>query len=262
MAKVDLSKAIAKINALSNVLHRPLRDTLDMMGRVVATNCARAAQPFGTGADAKAAGEKAVARDISKVYATPGKAFESLPSNRRGAFWSAYKKGQIDRAQSILDKYGSSLRGAKLQPFDGGAAHKSARNKTNGRVPDSQKPTIIVTNPKALAKYVAEEQSHVGTGKGGFADIVRAIGGTPRGLREEGGITANWITRRAHGYGAAFHGGTDENPELTIQNRVPYADQILNGTALNEAKRIGRERAIKNLEFAVRAETKKLRSAA
>jgi hypothetical protein len=261
MAHVDISKAISKIHALGNVLHRPMRDVLDSGARVVAVQCARTAQPFGTGADAQNAGEKAVARDISKVYATPGKAYEDIAQRYKGAFWKAYKDGDIGRAQDILDANGSRLRGVPLESFDGGTAHKSARNAKTGRVRQSR-PSMIVTNPKALAKYVEEEQKHVGTGIGGWADVVRAIGGAPRGLREEGDITANWITRRAHGYGKAFQGGTDEHPNIRIENTVTYAANILNGTALAAAVRIGRERMIKNLQIAVRAETAKLRSAA
>jgi hypothetical protein len=259
---VDLSKAIAKIHALGNVLHRPLRDVLDSCARTVAINCARATQPFGTGADAQNAGTKAVARDISKVYATPGRAYEDINQRYKGAFWKAYKDGDFSRAQDILNANGSSLRGVPMERFDGGSAHKSARNTTTGRVRQNR-PSMIITNPKALAKYVEEEQKHVGTGKGGWADVPRAVSGhAPRGLREEGDITANWITRRAHGYGKAFRGGSDEHPTITIVNAVPYADHILSGGARRDAIRIGRERMIENLQHAVKAEWKNIRSAA
>jgi hypothetical protein len=259
---VDISKAISKIHALGNVLHRPLRDVLDSWARTTAISCARETQPFGTGAEAQDAGTKAVARDISKVYATPGRAFEDIGQRYQGAFWKAYKDGDIDRAQAILNANGRTLRGVPMERFDGGAAHKSARDATTGRVRQNR-PSTIVTNPKALAKYVEEEQKHVGTGKGGWADVVRAIGHhAPRGLREEGDITANWITRRAHGYGKAYQGGTDEHPTITIVNSVPYADHILSGGARRDAIRIGRERMIANLEHAVKAEVKNLRTAA
>src|SRR5438128_924859 len=125
MANVDLHRAIAKLHALANVLHRPLRDVLDSGARTVAINCARATQPFGTGAEAKASGEKAVARDIARVYATPGKAYQDIPDKYRGGFWKTYKEGDIDRAQSILDSRGNTLRGVPLERFDSGAAHRS-----------------------------------------------------------------------------------------------------------------------------------------
>jgi hypothetical protein len=266
MAKVDISKAITKIHALGNVMHRPMRDVLDSWARVTAISCAKSTQPATkgslTGSEAQQVGMKAVARDIAKVYKTPGGAYEDINQRYQGAFWKAYKDGDIDRAQAILDANGRTLRGVPMEQFDGGSAHKAARNTTTGRV-NQKRPSMIITNPKALAKYVEEEQKHVGTGKGGWADVVRAIGGhNPRGLREEGDITANWITRRAHGYGKAFQGGTDEHPTITIESRVPYADHILSGGLRRDAIRIGRERTIENLQHAVRAEARKLRSAA
>ncbi len=244
------------------MLHRPLQDVLDSGARVVATQMARTAQPFGTGADAREAGERATSRDISKVYATPGKAYEDISNPRyKGAFWSAYKKGDISKAQDILDANGSKLRGVQMTRFDGGTAHKGARNTTTGRV-NQNRPSMIVIDPKALDRYVKEELKHVGTGKGGFADIVRAIGGSPRGLREEGDITANWITRNGHGYGKAFHSGSPDHPIVTIRNSIPYASHILAGGALNEAIRIGHERMISNLRIAIKSETAHLRSTA
>jgi len=260
--RVSYEKAIAKVRALGNVLHRPLRDVLDSGARVTATQMAHDAQPFGVGRDAQIRGQKAVTKDIYKVYTTISKASEDISSPRyRSAFWAKYKAGDIAGAQEIINKYGSHLRGVPIGEFSGGFAHIAARNTTTGRV-NLTRPLLIVTNWKALEKYVEEERSHVGTGKGGFADIVRAIGGTIRsGTREEGEITASWITtkRKGGGYGSAVHGGTDENPTIRITNRIPYADQILSGSALSEAKRIGRERMILNLQDAVKAETAKLR---
>jgi hypothetical protein len=125
----------------------------------------------------------------------------------------------------------------------------------------STRPLQVVTDPDRLSRYIAEVQKNVGFGKGGFADIARALGKAPRGLREDGDITANWITRHT-GFGKAFHSGTDENPIVRIRNMVPYATEILHGSALNEAKRIGHERILENLRIAVVAEIKKLKSAA
>lgn len=264
MIKVSYDRAVRKIQALNIVLKRPLRDVLDSGARVAATQMARTAQPFGTGREAQTSGEIAVARDILKVYATPERAYKDMgASGKAGAFWRAYKHGEFQRAESLLRQFGNDLAGVNLQHFDGGAAHRSARN-SRGRI-TQRRPSVVVTDPRALERYISEEKKHVGTGKGGFADIVRAIGGTSggvRGLRESGDITANWITRRARGYGYASRSGSDENPIITIRNRVPYASNILNGTALSEAKRIAWFRMKKNLEIAVDHVARELRSAA
>jgi hypothetical protein len=262
---VNGERAERKLKAIANVLHRPLRDVLDSSARVVATQMARTAQPFGTGADAKVKGDSAVARDILKVYGTPEKAYADIANPKyKALFWKAYKEGQFEVAQAALNQYGDRLVGVPLEDFDGGSAHKTHRGKRSGGgrgMVHLTRPVMIVTNPQELHRYIKEIQKNVGFGKGGFADIARALGKSPRGLREEEDITANWITRHT-GFGKAYHGGTEENPTVRIHNAVDYASEILSGSALNEAKRIGRERMLKNLDTAVRAEMKKLKSAA
>jgi hypothetical protein len=257
--RVSYDNAATKLKALANVLQRPLQDVLDSGARVMATQMARTAQPFGTGADALQAGRSAVARDIYKVYATPSQAYADITHPKaKAVFWKAMIAGEYEVAQRVLQDFGSNLSGCQVARFDGGTAHKAARNR--GRV-RSTRPVHVVTDPQRLTRYIEHVQDNVGFGKGGFADIARALGKSPRGLREDGDITANWILKHT-GFGKAFHGGTDENPTVRIVNAVPYASDILNGTARSEAIRIGRERMIENLQIAVREEAKKLRSAA
>jgi len=261
--RVSYERAVNKIRALGNVLHRPLRDVLDSGARVAAIQFARTSQPFGTGNDAKQKGEKAVTGDIYRVYAIPGNAWADISNTRaRAAFWKSYKAGEIEVAQRILDDFGGRLRGVPMERFDGGAAHRSARSSSSGRVSISR-PKMIVTDPRALERYVQKVKGDVGTGKAAWADVARQISGSIRGLRTEGDITANWITRKSGlGYGRVSRSGSDENPVITIQSRIPYASHILSGTALSEAKAIARRRMIENLQHAVKAETRNLRTAA
>ncbi len=121
---------------------------------------------------------------------------------------------------------------------------------------------MIVSNPNALERYTKQEMEKVGTAKGGWADVARALGSNPRGLRTENDITANWITRKGHGFGRAFRGGSDEIPTMRIVNSVRYADHALNGSARHRAIVIGLARMIENLETAVRNVTRGLKRAA
>jgi hypothetical protein len=225
------------------------------MARVTAIELALTSQPFGTGHEAKDKGEKRVASDIYKVYSIPSKAWENIDHpGAKAAFWRAYSSGEFDVAQRFLNEFGGDLRGIPLERFDGGAAHRSAQNKTTGRIPDTQRPKMIVTDPKSLVRYVDKIKGDVGTGKGAWADVSRQISGSIRGLRSKGDITANWITRKSQlGYGQVSRGGTDENPRITITSRIPYASHILSGTALSDAKFIARERGISGL-LGVKAE--------
>jgi hypothetical protein len=230
-----------------------MRDVVNSGARVMATQMARTAQPFGTGESARIKGERAVIRDIARVYATPGRAYADITNFRgKAAFWKAIKAKDFSVAELLLQEFGKELAGVPVRSFDGGAAHTNARN-PRGRV-NQRRPTMIVTNRNALDSYRAQEIKRVGTGKGGFADIVRRLGTAPRGLRTEGDITANWITRNGRGFGAAYLGGNDKNPSIRIQNRLPYATNILSGTALSEAKFIARQRMIANLESRIKRE--------
>ena len=260
-AHLSYERAINKMKALANVLQRPLRDVLDSGARVAAISCAKSTQPDGTGNDSKEEGEKAVARDIYTVYGSAHKVFEAIGDPRqRRAFWSQYKAGNYDRAEDI-----ARASGVRVGGFDGGSAHQAVRRARRPRVPRTTKPFVYIINPEErekLNKYIEKQKEDVGTVKGGWADVVRALGGTPRGLRTEGDITANWITRKGRGYGKFFRGGTDQNPTIIIENRVPNAEQAFSQSARKYAASVARSRMLENLEHAVKAEAKNLRSAA
>lgn len=267
VTKVSFEKASAKMKALATVLHRPLREVLESGARVAAISCARTSQPFGTGAEALKAGENAVARDIARVYRTPGAAWKDIGDPRaQAAFWRAFQAGEFEGAQIILQEHGSELRDVRLQPFDGGAAHRAARDPGTGRVRAGRAAMIVLEGGgvgSELAGYVIKRQGNVGFGKGGWADVARQISGNgARGLKQEGDISAGWITRKGQGYGKVFRSGSDENPTITIVSAIPYASNILQGTGKSDAIRIARERMILNLKTAIEYETRALRSAA
>lgn len=257
--KVDASGALRKMNALANVLKRPVRDVLDTAARATAIEMARLAAPFGTGDDARSSGEKAVVRDIYKVYGSARGVFEAILDKRMArAFWKHFKNGEFEKATEIAHNAG-----VKIARFDGGVAHRGLRD-NRGHV-RQRKPAIFIIDPgerKNLNGYILIEKSHVGTAKGGFADIVRSTSGRIRGLRERGGITANWITRKGVGFGQSFRGGGEENPTLRIVNRVRYADGALTPSKKAQAIQEGYRRAIEALKHAVKAETSRLKRAA
>ncbi len=258
-SRVDVSGALRKMRALGNVMQRPLRDVLDSGGRTLAISLTKSTQPDGTGNDAKTEGEKAVARDILRVYGNAGGAYERINPRLRGAFWKHYKSGDFDKAERVAHDAG-----VPVADFDGGAAHKSER-RSRRPVVLTRTPRLFIIKPserKKLERYIQFHQREVGTAKGGWVDCVRVLGGTPRGLRQEGDITANWITRKGRGRGHATRSGSEFDPRLRITNRIPYIDQLLSSSAKRYAEGIAHRRMIQNLEYAVKAEARKLKSAA
>jgi hypothetical protein len=208
--------------------------------RLTAVELARRTQPFGDGPAPRAVGEAATTADIYRVYATPGKAYDDIQGSAKSAFWRAVKASAWGRAATILSRFGNALKGVSIQPFDDGAAHRQLRN-NQGRIPKSQKPTMIVRNPSALKSYVDSEVKKVGEGKGGWSTCADALGGT-RGI-------PGWVSRQ-NSPGRVIESYKAELSSVTMTNQVPYADQILTETEKQNAIDIAAERLGKSVKRA------------
>jgi hypothetical protein len=255
-----LLTSAAKIRAIGTVVQRPMRESLGQMGRLVAISCAKSTQPFGTGERARDAGRNRVAADIYKIYTTVGKAFADIQKKNDAAaraFWSAVQRGDYEKAIGILRADGSLLRNVPIERFDGGTLHMQKRHSQTGRVSKSQRPLMIVRNPRQLEAYIKKRQANVGFGKSAWSDIARQLGSI-RGLRESGDITANWITRNG-GRGTIQWLGTNEAPLLRLTSTVRYGGRILPPRDRAIAVSIARDRLAKSLQAAVRAEMRSLR---
>jgi hypothetical protein len=259
-----LDRATAKIRAIGPLMKTPMRDLLTREARLVAISCAKSTQPYGSGKGAQDQGRDRVSTDIYKVYTTPGKAFADIADkNAARGFWKAIQRGDITKAQAILDRNGSSLRGVPIQAFDGGSAHKSARSLSSGRV-SQKRPGMIVRSTQALKSYIAKKQDLVGFAKSAWVTIARKLVsvGATRGLKSDvGDIGATWISGK-DAPGTVAWSGDEQNPVVTLTSKVRYASQVLPQAARSAAVAIARDRLVKNLEIAAKAELKKLPNAA
>ncbi len=212
-------------------------------GRLCAVSLAFQTQPFGDDDKAEALGKVATTRDIYRVYATPGKAYDDIQDpGAQAGFWKAVKTSAWDRATKILNREGSRLKGTLIDNFDGGSAHRQLRN-GQGRIPSSQKPVMVVKDAQKLKSYVASEMGKVGQGKGGWATCARILGGI-RGI-------PRWIAKHnspgqaLENYGASF-------TSITLINQVPYASSILSQSQKQEAVSIAFQRLFKSIQIAER----------
>jgi hypothetical protein len=267
IVRTDFKRARAKMTAMRTNVQRTLPECLESEARIAAVSLAKSTQPYGTGADALRAGEKAVERDISKVYVDVGKvwaAIDATGSNRAGQFWKLMKEGKYDVAQAILRDNRLPFHGIRMGPFDGGALHIESRNSRTGRV-NIGEPRLLVTDIQKLTKYRNMKVGLVGFGKSAWAGIARQLapgGGGTRGLRAPklaGGandITANWITRKEGPGHITRSYGNPNRPIITLTSTVRYADHILTLPARREAVRIAYERLIKQVQIAARYEAR------
>jgi hypothetical protein len=212
-------------------------------GRLCAVSLAFQTQPFGDDDKAEALGKVATTRDIYRVYATPGKAYDDIPDvGAQAGFWKAVKTSAWDRASKILNREGSRFKGIIIDNFDGGAAHRQLRN-GQGRIPASQKPVMVVKDAQKLKSYVATEMGKVGQGKGGWATCARILGGI-RGI-------PRWIAKHNSPGQALENYGADVT-SITLINQVPYASSILSQSQKQEAVGIAVERLFKSIQVAER----------
>lgn len=222
-------------------MKRSIPQLLRQASRLIAVSAATQAQPFGIDDKAEAVGQVATNRDIYRVYATPGKAYEDIQNQGAAAgFWKAVKISAWDRAAKILNREGSRLKNTTIDNFDGGAQHRQLRN-SQGRISPNQRAVMVVKNPSALKTYVTSEMAKVGQGKGGWASCARALGGV-RGL-------PRWITK--HGSpGSVAENYSFPTMRVTMINQVPYADSLMTPAQKAEAVQIAMDRLLKSMRIA------------
>lgn len=225
--------------------------------RLICVNLALQTQPFGADALAKKQGEGAVARDVRKVYADAGTAYnwlKKLAANGRQtgeqvarAFYGAVARGNIDRARRILEHSGIPEKGIVLGDFDGGAAHKRRRN-ARGRVGGGRHPSMVVLDRKKVERYEKRLKSHVGIAKSGWADPARPMGGT-RGIPQ-------WVTRHK-GFGRLEDLSEASNyPHVRVINDVPWIRHALTDRQATEAVLVQRQKLLAHIDIVVRNSAK------
>ncbi len=209
--------------------------------RLVAVECARRAQPFGDNATTQKVGQVATSSDIYRVYTTPGAVYEAFPNEGVAkVFWFHFKSGRYSEASGIVNKSCLKFAGIPIDNFDGGAAHSRLRN-NQGRISKSQRPVMIVKNPRELKNYVESEEKKVGFGKGGWATCAKSLGGT-RGI-------PGFVSRQ-NSPGQVIENYKAELSSVTMTNQVPYASEILTEYEKQNAINIGKDRLGKSVKRA------------
>jgi hypothetical protein len=233
----------------AQMMERSLPQLLRRAGRLCAVSLATQAQPFGLGADAQLLGQRAVVRDIRKVYALPSDVFPDFTNQQAArAFWRAVQARDWPKATGILRKGSQRFRNLEIRPFDGGKAHQANRN-NRGRIAKGQSYIFIVQDAEELKGYINAEFKLVGFGKAGWASCARPLGGTS-GL-------PGWITRHK-APGAVEERNGNGVAEIVLINQVTYASEILS----NSQKRVAVEIAGDRLFKALQIEERKIAEAA
>ena len=222
------------LNRYPEKVGRTLESLVKQEARGLAVELARNTRPFGFSEAAKQLGEKAVAKDISGVFALPSDAYEKTKLADPVAadrFWSNIQNRRFSRAEKTLQSSNSQWKDLSVGRLDP-ALHKWGQL---GAV----KPRQIVTSPKARDAYIAKIQKRVGFAKGTWINAAKAIGGRVRG-------SVQWVTRHKQSPGTATV-KTGTKPSVTLINSLDYIDQVTTATGIDLALQVAAGRLRKAL---------------
>ena len=239
-AKLKGGSDVARLlNRYPEKVGRTLESLVKQEARGLAVELARNTRPFGFSEAAKKRGEKAVAKDIGKVFALPSEAFEKTKLADPAAanrFWANIQNRRFARAEKVLQSSNSTWKELSVGRLDP-KLHSQNRN-ARGQV-KRRSPAQIVTSPKARETYIARIQRRVGFAKGTWINAAKAIGGRVRGA-------AQWTTRHKQAPGTATL-RTGAKPSVTLINKLDYIDQVSTTTGINLALQVASVRLRKAL---------------
>jgi hypothetical protein len=222
------------LNRYPEKVGRTLESLVKQEARGLAVELARNTRPFGFSEAAKQFGEKAVAKDISGVFALPSDAFEKTKLADPVAadrFWANIQNRRFSRAEKTLQSSNSQWKDLSVGRLDP-ALHKWGQL-------GAAKPKQIVTSPKARDAYIAKIQKRVGFAKGTWINAAKAIGGRVRG-------SVQWVTRHKQSPGTATV-KTGTKPSVTLINSLDYIDQVTTATGIDLALQVAAGRLRKAL---------------
>jgi hypothetical protein len=249
-----------------------------IQARNLCVSLANSTQPFGKDAKAKTTGEKAVTRDIDRVYkssATAVREIAALPLPRGKTATQNAKQAAAALAAIILGKsFGSGKKGVKAQSsaqalidrlnykpyvytrigeFDRGSAHQNARYGKYKRVPKNQFVRQIVKKESELTKYFKEKRGNVGIAKSGWAVCAGLLGGF-KGIPK-------WVYRHTGGGRVVDQSqvrpGAFSKPYISMTNTIPWISAVISKGTIQRSIDIQVLKMIKRLSIIASYESKK-----
>lgn len=251
--KVEDAKFQRALRDLSDAKGKPYGEVIKSNARLIGVNLAFQTQPFGKDAGAKQKGEKAVRRDIAKVFADAPRTYELLKATdaeMADAWYSAMKKRDWVEAKRILEASKTRWRNVEISPFDSTLHGKSRNNR--GRVNRHVPAQIVSTGATKLRAHTAKKVRMVGFAKAGWATAVSRLTGNTRGIPQ-------FVTRhKSDAKGTARDmSGNANNPHVTLGNDVPYINTACPPQQIAQALAMQREKMIASIDKVLRARAAK-----
>jgi len=251
----DAIKFTARMNGGSDVARflnrypekvgRTLESLVKQEARGLAVELARNTRPFGFSEKARKRGEKAVGKDIQKVYILPEQAYESAKAadmTHADRFWAHIQNRRFARARQALAESPSKWKNLPVGRLDP-KFHQQSRTGPQANV-TRKEPAQIVTSRTALETYIKRIQKRVGFAKAVWLNAAKAIGGRVRG-------SAQWATRHKQSPGDATV-KTGDKPAATLISRLDYMQDVTTETGIRLALEVAAGRLRRALATSLR----------
>jgi hypothetical protein len=274
---VDASKLQKALKAFIGNTKAEASKEMRIQARMLCVSLANSTQPFGDDNKAKIIGEKAVTRDIDRVYKTGSRAVReiaALPLPRgKTATQNAKQaaaalagllggkgkgkgkqKPKIGEAQNLLDRIRyKPYVNTQIGVFDQGQAHNKARFGRRKSVPKNQFVSQVVTKDSQLTKYFKEKRGNVGIAKSGWAVCAGLLGGF-KGIPK-------WVYRHTGGGRVNDQSGKGlgivSKPFIQMTNTIPWINAVISTATIQKSIDIQITKMIKRLGYITAAESKK-----
>jgi hypothetical protein len=273
---VDASKLQKALKAFIGNTKAEASKEMRIQARMLCVSLANSTQPFGKDASAKATGEKAVTRDIDRVYKsgpTAVKDIASLPlprgktatqnAKQAAAALAGLLQGRttgkrgakiVSAAQDLLDRINyKPYVNTRIGVFDQGQAHNKARFGRRKSVPKNQFVSQVVTKDSQLTKYFKEKRGNVGIAKSGWAVCAGLLGGF-KGIPK-------WVYRHTGGGRVNDQSGKGlgivSKPFIQMTNTIPWINAVISTATIQKSIDIQIRKMIKRLGYITAAESKK-----
>jgi hypothetical protein len=273
---VDVSKLQKALKAFIGNTKAEASKEMRIQARMLCVSLANSTQPFGKDASAKATGEKAVTRDIDRVYksgTTAVRDIASLPlprgktatqnAKQAAAALAGLLQGRttgkrgakiVSAAQDLLDRINyKPYVNTRIGIFDQGQAHNKARFGLRKSVPKNQFVSQVVTKDSQLTKYFKEKRGNVGIAKSGWAVCAGLLGGF-KGIPK-------WVYRHTGGGRVNDQSGKGlgvvSKPFIQMTNTIPWINAVISTATIQKSIDIQITKMIKRLGYITAAESKK-----
>lgn len=205
------------------VVQESTGDAIWKYSTIFANGLIASTQPAGQAGRAQKAGERAVKRDISRVYAKPSQIYKEIEARAGGEiadrFWAAVYDDDVATAQRIVRAYGGRFSGVELMTsFDDGRRHSQRRN-PRGRV-GRNRPDQGMTGGalSSFWSYLRKKVDNVGFTKAGWIGNFHppGIARVARFVRRHAGRAPGRVEKELK---------KGDLRGLWFENRVPWIDR-------------------------------------